>query len=352
MSGKSWLRVCVIVAVSMLLVGPRTASAWRVVWDSGLLGTYVNVSFSSRCGILSLGETNGVLSSGWGIEGGTSDVLLDSGEEVEIPFDFPVRALTYSVAVATNGDGDASGETFVEAFDASDASLGVELVSGTGTHDVSLLFGDVPIQRLRLTAGPNDGVRLRRVSYDLPAGESITIAPGQSGFAEPLAYVATEIRQCGAVFRGSPGSTRSQGGVRGISVSGGNAESLIDAGEELEVELDEPVRGVRYQLVGANDVNVNGEDGDHFVEAFDASGSSLGLRSASAEGETDLSTLSYFGRQPISRFVLIGVADQFRLDSITIVPEPGGALMALCSLGALSLLRRRYPLRRSANTRA
>jgi hypothetical protein len=334
------VRFYAIITVSILLGMPQPVSAWRVVWDPGLLGTFQAVSYGSQCGV-STDFIDGSLVTGWGLQGGTSDLLLDSGEETQLRFAFPVRALTYQVVSATNGDGDAGGETFVEAFDASDASLGVELVSGIGTKDVSSLFGDVPIERIVLTAGPSDGVRLRRISYDLPAGESITIYPGQGFFAASSSYVTAELNQCGAVFRGSPGSVRSQGGVEGISVTGGNAESLIDAGEELEVELEEPVLGVRYRLTGANDVNTNGEDGDHFVEAFDEFGDSLGLRSADADGTIDLSAPAYYGSQWISRFVLIAVADQFRLSNVTIVPEPDAALAALVSMALLALLRRR-----------
>jgi len=63
-------------------------------------------------------------------------------------------------------------------------------------------------------------------------------------------------------------------------------------------------------------VSANGSVGDHFVEGFDAEGHSLGLRAADANsGPVDLSD---FWSVPISRFARIGVADQFRLGSVTV----------------------------------
>ena len=120
-------------------------------------------------------------------------------------------------------------------------------------------------------------------------------------------------------------------------MAGGNAEVYVDGDEDLEIEFDEPVAGAGYTLDDATNVN-GGTLGGHFVEAFDRNGASLGLRSASGLDPIDLSTPSYFGDEPISRFVLIGVADQFRLGRVSFVPEPAGAAvtaaLALASLGA------------------
>ena len=123
----------------------------------------------------------------------------------------------------------------------------------------------------------------------------------------------------------------------------------MDGDEELEIEFDAPVAGAGYTLDDATNVN-GGTLGGHFVEAFDRNGASLGLRSASGLDPIDLSDpCLFFGDEPISRFVLIGVADQFRLGRVSFVPEPEGAAvtaaLALASLGAARRRSRRLSAR-------
>ena len=211
-------------------------------------------------------------------------------------------------------------------------------LNGTGDKDVSALFGGVPIKRYTITGG-DDSIRLRSFGYDLPAGVALETAPG---FTTGAPYSATSFDQCGVTFRGIPRAAHLGNG--GVSVVGGNADIWQDGDEDLEIEFAEPVPGAGYRLDDATNVN-GGTLGGHFVEAFDANGDSLGLRSASGLGPIALTDPSFFGPVAISRFVLIGVADQIRLQQISFVPEPASAAptsaLVLAAFAAIRTRRRR-----------
>jgi len=311
------------------------ASAFDVTLDATLLGSASLTGFS-RCGIFvsAAGDTvRAVGGGGLGVAAsGPDDEQVDGGEEIRFRFEAgPVRGVSYHVEAASNLDGDAlAGESFVTAS-ADEEEIGVEPVAGAGTIDVSALFGDEPIESVRVTSAP-DGVRIGRISYEAPPVPVSLLLLRLSGSQSSTS--AATITQCGITFRGTPGWPNL--GTGGIGVVGGLDNEWIDAGEELEVDFGEPVRSVRYEL-DANEIVGPGTEGGHFVEAFDAQGVSLGNRSASAE--VDLASPSFYGEVPISRFVLKATGDQIRLMRIQMVPEPAGAGAA--ALLALAVLRAR-----------
>src|SRR5690606_10749837 len=302
----------------------------------------------SRCGIfvsIVLGgeQLRNVASEGFGIGGaGPDDAYVDGGEQIQ--FVFPeggVRGVSYDVSSASDLDGDElAGECVVRASD--DEQLpGEELVAGEGPIDVSAVFRAAPIRALLLTSAP-DGVRIGRISYQAPPFP-ITLWLG----SVTAAHDGAEIDHCGIAFRGAPGLTHLGNG--GIGVAGGTSDG-IDAGEELEVDFGEPVRGVRY-LPRALVPGDPGTTGVHSVEAFDAQGASLGVRAASASPSgadwVDLTSPSFFGDVPISRFVLSAEDDPILLWQIELVPEPCGAGAGAAALLALVTLRARRRRARS-----
>jgi len=335
-------RVVLVGAIFTTFAGE--AQAIRVAWDLRLEGTWSNVASVGGCGasLSPFGNGNLVSGLGFGIVGGGSDTMVDAGEEVQVYVPEGATGVTYEVSSATDYDDDMiPGEGFVEAFDDSGVSYGVRLVSGVGTKDVSALFGDAPIRSFELTAA-QDGVRLRRINYEPPFDYEVAASIALSSFsADDVVSSAAEIALCGFTLRPNAGLVRLQGGsIRGVAISGGNP-LWIEGGEELEIEFDEPVRSVAYQLLAAEEVSGGGLGG-HFVEAFDAFGASLGLRSASDLARIDLSDEVYFGAEPISRFVLISVSDRIRLGTVyyTPLPEPaGGVAAAFVALAAIGRAR-------------
>ena len=315
------------------------AIAYHVVFDAGLAGTtsanYVSVV---RCGmIVNFPSSAGAFLLAGGLGVGASGTTIENGEEVVVTLPAASLGVTYSVSASTNSDGDGLfGESYVEAFDASDATLGVRAMSGIGPKNLTNLFGGVPIKKYQITGG-DDTIRVRQLGYDLPAG---VVVDSYFALLSAETFSASSFTQCGVTFRGSPRDAYLYS--YGISVAGGNAEVYVDGDEDLEIEFDEPVTGAGYTLDDATNVN-GGTLGGHFVEAFDRNGASLGLRSASGLDPIDLSDpLLFFGDEPISRFVLIGVADQFRLDRVSFVPEPeGAAVTAALALASLGAARRR-----------
>jgi hypothetical protein len=220
------------------------------------------------------------------------------------------------------------GEHFVEAF-VDDVSLGVAAVHGTGPMDVTALFGGAEIDMLEITAVA-DGIRISTVSYDLAPDYWIRVWMSHLAPA-----TMSDFTHCGLTFNGSPGALALDGGLGVVGVENG----WIDPGEVLSVELDEPLSWICYELNGI-DSNGNGEVGNHFVEAFDALGESLGIRSATSEGRVYLEQL--FGGVPIGRFELTAV-DRIQLDVVHLIPEPAGAAgAALLACAARRRRRGRY----------
>jgi hypothetical protein len=307
------------------------ADPLRVALDYRLFpnDTVGNILSVSNCGLLTNGTgltfTQG---GGLGLFGGSADTLLDGGESLAISTSVLVENLSYSVAAATNPDANgASGEHFVEATGAG-GSLGAVPVSGVGPKPVAAFFGGAALSRIDLTAAA-DGIRIGAVAYDVPEGRTIT------GRLHQLAHASlAELSFCGLTIGASSGTVRVE---EGAAVAGGAGDAWIDPGEELLVELARPLTVVDYELVITNS-NGSGASGQHFVQAFDGYGHSLGWKSA-AGTQVDLAVL--YGGASLSGFVLAGV-DQVRLYEVTLVPEPAaGAPAALGALAARALRRRR-----------
>ena len=326
------LRFVAVLACALIgLVAPERSAAYRVSVEYRLFRNWNGIISATSCG-LELSGPNLVSRTGLGIGvagSGPEDEMIDGGESVRMRFELPVRNLAYWVSAASNGDGDGLvGEHFVEAL-VDDVSLGVVAVHGTGLKDMAALFGKAAIDELAITAGA-DGIRIRTVSYDLAPDQSIRVPIVQVANAEP-----TELTYCGLTFTSSSGVLGLDGA---LGVFGGAGDYWIDPGEVLSVELDEPVTQIRYQVNG-HDSNGNSKAGEHFVEAFDELGDSLGFRSATSGAEVDLEAL--FGGVAIGRFELTG-ADQVQLALVRLVPEPAGAGgAALAALVACAARRRR-----------
>lgn len=339
------------IAVLVALLAGSDAGAFRVTLDATLLGdsgaaNYVSIPI---CGVtISIASANDVIEVGAGgiglRGGGPNDTQIDGGEALNFSLQAAAFDVAYQVSSASNADGDALfGETFVRAHDGVN-QIGIEPVSGVGTIDLAAVFGGTPIRGFTITSAP-DGVRIGRISYEAPRAPVSMPLGRLSG-----SHTAAEIVYCGITFRGEPGLPHL--GADGMAVSGGAANSWIDPGEALEVDFGEPIAGLRYELDATEVVNP-GSFGGHFVEAFDAAGSSLGIRSASASDWVDLAAAPFYGGTPISRFQLIATGDQIRLRRVEMAPEAAGAgIAAITALVSWRGGRRRQRPARARTARA
>jgi len=123
-------------------------------------GTFVtSVLDENEVTITSSSEVHVLNLNGLGVVGG-SDNFIENGEWLR--FDFgqqrPARSISYVVSSAGNGDGNSTiGDAQIEAFDAAGMNLGTVDVTGTGTKDVSALFGNPWISVFIVTApGPDN----------------------------------------------------------------------------------------------------------------------------------------------------------------------------------------------------
>ncbi|MCH9687072.1 MAG: hypothetical protein K0V04_36895 [Deltaproteobacteria bacterium] len=139
-----------------------------------LLVSYTNLgSFTSGQlydelpGITVTGSTmiNVLNLNGLGVVGGTSDSILDTNEWLDFRFDMPSAVTSYFVPIAGNVDLDGLlGESWVQAWDDSGASLGTVPASGSGSFDLADMFGaNVSISRFRVTADM-DSIRIGSVT--------------------------------------------------------------------------------------------------------------------------------------------------------------------------------------------
>ena len=127
-------------------------------------------------------DVNTVNGFGLVVEGGPSDTLVDSGESVRFDFDGVAGRAWYQVLEAGNGDGDGLiGESRVYAWTANNHLLGNVLVSGTGTFNVTALFGGQPISFFRVYARDSDWIRIRRVAFACPGSVGAGPAPACPG---------------------------------------------------------------------------------------------------------------------------------------------------------------------------
>jgi hypothetical protein len=320
------------------LLAPSLAHAFEVVLNLRAVGTLTGWSGVTRCAIL-VGTPSGndvwiSPSSGLGHAGGQSDTTVDSGELVTLSRAFSARGAGYRVTSAADPDGDGRyGESFVEAFQGL-ASLGVLPVDGTGLIDVDALFGAVPVSRVHVTAV--ESIRIDRVQWEVPEGETASLFLGLSDAGGPYTY-ASPLQQCGFTLTTAGSFWHSD---EGIGIFGG-ASDRVDAGETMHVGFGGPLADVTYFLGDATDVGGSGAAGDHFVEAFDQHGASLGLRSGTATDD-GVALSALHGGALLSGFDLIGVNDSFLLKRIQVTPEAGLGSGAAALLSLLALRRRRY----------
>jgi hypothetical protein len=328
---------------SWIGVGVGAAPAWGQLdmsLDTSRLGDKSGFfELGPHCGVTLESPAGNFLNfrsyQGLGHLGGLFDGTIDSGEVVDV---FVGEGgdhdrLNYTVFAAVDEDTDGkTGEGYVEAFDAS-GSLGVEPVDGIGTIDVSALFGHVPINYFALTSV--ERVVVSSIGWQIAEGE-----PFQTTLVPAASFVIPNLTQCGISFS-SPQGDLDVDGSHGIGVVGG-ASGRIETGENLDVYLPRAVPALGYRLSDATNVGGTATLGEHFVEAFDAKGHSLGLRS---EGGSDvwIDLAADYGGPSIARFTLIGVNDEFRLDAIRFVPEPSS--LATGAIAAVALLVRRSALR-------
>jgi hypothetical protein len=293
-----------------------------------------NVISIANCGVSASGiGVNAYQFNGLGVWGGLGDTLIDGGEDVR--FSFPPgggsSSVQYFVSSAGNVDGDGLvGEHFLEAFGPTGTSLGVVARSGTGTVDATDLFGGASIGSILVTAQA-DTLRVAWVDYALHAGQSALVR-----LTSLYDRTVTSFEHCGLTVTSSTGAV----GVtqdEGVSARTSPTDGWIDPGEWVEVAFDGPAH-VSYVVDGLDD-DGNFQEGEHFVEGFDAAGASLGIRAA-VESLVALSDPGYFGDEPLSRIVVTG-SDRIVIARIT-VPEPAAA--ALAAVAALTLLARCRPL--------
>jgi hypothetical protein len=275
----------------------------------------------AACGIAA--TSDGVLQTQQNLGMGVGDTFVDDGEVVDFAFDIPALGVSYDVGAAVNGDGDGlSGEHTVEAFDASNASLGVQALSGSGVKDVSALFGDVPISHFVLTADA-DGIRLSRVTYAAVDGEvnTLEVPPLASGVATSMPVFP----ECGADVSSPDGNV-----LVGVAPSQiGVVDADVDPGESLEIEFVEPVRDVIYALAAG---------ADHSFEIFGEGDVSLGTGVGTA-GDNDTSLVS---TTPVKTLVLTATTEPIAFGYATfVVPEPGALAAAASAIAALAARARR-----------
>lgn len=330
--------------LALLLTLAAPAQAFDTVVNYQRYGTQV-LSFGSNCGISISSSAPGnpvnLSPTGLGHTGGASDIEIDAGESFLFQSTIGARpGAGYRVASASNGDADALvGETFVEGFVGA-ASLGVQAANGVGAIDVAALFGGAALSSFRITA--LESIRISRAQWRLPPGVIVVASVSPTAFSPAVTY-SSPLLQCGLRIETADGAFHLDGGGGGLGIVGG-ASDRIDAGESVLVQFGELIPEVGYHLTDSTHVGGTVEEGDHFIEAFGANGTSLGLRAASDTGAwVDLTAL--YGGAAIEAFELLGVNDSFRLDSVRFVPEPasGTALAAFAALAALARRHARQP---------
>jgi len=104
---------------------------------------------------------------GFGIAGGVGDFLIDDLEFVTFRFASPVQNARYFVELTTTGSDAIYGESEIEAFDATGASLGTQTATDLDQKNVSLLFDDAPISEFTITLNDGDGIQIGNVRYSI-----------------------------------------------------------------------------------------------------------------------------------------------------------------------------------------
>jgi hypothetical protein len=158
----------VLIAASLVVVWTERVYAHPpTVADFTTLGTFQTPSLDVG-GIVVTGSANiNVLNlNGLGVVGGIFDDTIDGSEFLEFSFSAGIALeVSYDVSSAGNQDGDGTaGDAILEAFDVGGTSLGTVAVSGSGTLDVSGMFGNVPLSAFKVTADV-DNHRISKVRY-------------------------------------------------------------------------------------------------------------------------------------------------------------------------------------------
>lgn len=329
-----------LLGLVLLLSLAAPARSFETVVNYQRSGTQM-LSYSSNCGIAvtssAAGNAVNFSPTGLGHTGGASDIEIDAGESFLFQSTIGARpGAGYRVASASNEDADAfAGETFVEGFVGA-VSLGVQEAHGVGEIDVAALFGGAALSSFRITA--LESIRISRAQWRLPPGVTVS-ANVASTFFSPAVTYSSPLLQCGLRIETADGAFHLPAGSGGLGIVGG-ASDRIDAGESVLVQFGELIPEVGYHLTDSTHVGGTVEEGDHFIEAFGANGTSLGLRAASDTGAwVDLTAL--YGGAAIEAFELLGLNDSFRLDDVRFVPEPGSGT-TLAAFAALAALARRH----------
>jgi hypothetical protein len=310
-----------------------TARAEPVSFDVAMLPDFT-MEVVASCGIAVQSAAAGQLlrntyGLGLGIVGsGPDDTSIDGGEAlavrfVERNFD-PTEALGSSYFVSRagneNGTGEA-GDAFVEAFDTLGNSLGGASVSGTGKQTVGELVGKVPVSSFQITSTEDSQTvgSFGRFSPPVALDLSFTFLPE---------FQTPKLELCRATLVGS--NTLRIGPPNGLGVVGGLSDDTVDGFEFVTIDFGGLARDVTITSVGS-DENMNGTEGDGFVEAFGIDGASLGAVSVTAVGEQSVSQL--FGDALLCGFRFTANVDATSFLFISFLSEPEVKLLVAAPNG-------------------
>ena len=116
------------------------------------------------------------------------------------------------------------------------------------------------------------------------------------------------------------------GGV-GLESGLGSIVSALDGGETLRFAFPSQggagALGVSYEVASAGNQNGMGNPGDAFLEAFDGSHASLGVRAVSGNGLIDVTGL--YGGVPIALFTVTAAGDSQRIERLRFEPAAASA---------------------------
>ena len=333
--------------VALAASAPSAAAVVDLELDS--LGTYTTDLFAA-CAAGSITETANALLSfgplGLGVSSpsGSLSAYLDGSEKLTFFFSTlgmaGVSQLSYRVQAAGNQNGTGPhGEAFLAARGAGNVDLGVRAVSGIGTIDVSALYGGVPITRIDITAA-GDAQRIDRLTFTIAPEAAVNLV-SLRGFGT---VQAIEYDVCDLLISGSHDIRLA---AVGLGVASADPPSLLDSvlegSEFARFEFATSFTSVTYVNESVIDDDSDGILAESFVEAYGASGGSLGIVPVSGEGEHDVSDL--FGGAAVSAFRVIADGDGQRIVGIAYSPEPGALALGLTACMALAFVARR---RRSA----
>ncbi|MFK7898503.1 MAG: hypothetical protein AB8G23_21905 [Myxococcota bacterium] len=319
--------------------GSASAARWNFTENDAIGADFKNCGIEMMGSDLIRNSDGG--GGGLGIIGGILDAAVDSGEDIEFVFDAPAFGIQYAVMLHLPGS------TFIEAFDANDNSLGIQIETNEpGVHDVSALYPGLAISRIKLTISVGE-IILSWIEYAETGEVAIDFSrAGDSRTDRPV------LDYCGVQFLNPSGvNTFSNGSIGGIGVRGGFNDYLTDPGETLSLEFPYPVDELRIDSL-LLDLDGDLQFGEGFLIAYDTFNQQIGIASfealASAPGsvEQSLDVSSLFPGEQISFLDLVSTSDARRLDRVVYAPEPTGA--AGIGAMALTLLARRRTGRRQS----